>query len=132
MIAGAVNLVLLPFTFVLVTLHTFFRYGMVRKRRRAVGGPSDERADARGTPALLSAVCGWRAVLHGCARLQEFRVNPEAAGARQYTPMAKMRLREFNEYPHVLERRWAAPGASPAGGRWGGGACRTLGPSAHA
>jgi len=36
---------------------------------------------------------------------EEVHRDPGALGARQYTPYARMIFREFNEYPHLFERR---------------------------
>ena len=38
----------------------------------------------------------------------EFREMPQTVGSRQFTNLAKAQLREFNEYPHNLERRCVA------------------------
>ncbi|KAJ3575490.1 hypothetical protein NPX13_g4013 [Xylaria arbuscula] len=37
--------------------------------------------------------------------LQEFKTNTSSIGARQYTPLAKWKFREFNELPHLFEER---------------------------
>jgi autophagy-related protein 9 len=36
---------------------------------------------------------------------QEYHKNPSAIGSRGYTPFARWKFREFNELPHVFERR---------------------------
>lgn len=38
---------------------------------------------------------------------EEIYQNPSAVGARQYTPLAKWKMREFNELPHLFNRRLA-------------------------
>jgi autophagy-related protein 9 len=37
--------------------------------------------------------------------LQEFKTNTSSIGARQYTPLARWKFREFNELPHLFEER---------------------------
>lgn len=37
--------------------------------------------------------------------MQEFQKNPSAISARTYTPLAKWKFREFNELPHLFEKR---------------------------
>ncbi|KAJ3330579.1 autophagy protein atg9 [Blyttiomyces sp. JEL0837] len=36
---------------------------------------------------------------------EEYQKNPSALGARQYSPYAEWKFREFNELPHLLQRR---------------------------
>ncbi|KAL7422199.1 autophagy protein atg9 [Cryptotrichosporon argae] len=36
---------------------------------------------------------------------EEFHKNPSSIGGRQYTPYAQWKFREFNELPHLFERR---------------------------
>ncbi|KAL1408059.1 autophagy protein atg9 [Vanrija albida] len=36
---------------------------------------------------------------------EEYRNNPSSIGGRQYTPYAEWKFREFNELPHLFERR---------------------------
>ncbi|TPX67487.1 hypothetical protein SpCBS45565_g03676 [Spizellomyces sp. 'palustris'] len=36
---------------------------------------------------------------------QEFHKNPSSLGSRQYSPFARWKFREFNELPHLFERR---------------------------
>lgn len=36
---------------------------------------------------------------------QEYHKNPSSIGGRQYTPYAQWKFREFNELPHLFERR---------------------------
>ena len=36
---------------------------------------------------------------------KEYHKNPSSIGSRQYTPYAQWKFREFNELPHLFERR---------------------------
>ena len=109
----------MPFTFLLMLMQTAFRYGMVRPGQR--GRPT------RTARVVGSCTCVDTAASGGhpprCARHdpppQEFQRNPQAAAARQYTQLARWRLRELNEYPHNLERRSVGvQGRWPRRGRW--------------
>ena len=36
---------------------------------------------------------------------EEYHKNPSSIGSRTYTPYAQWKFREFNELPHLFERR---------------------------
>jgi len=36
---------------------------------------------------------------------EEYHKNPSAIGSRQYSPLARWKFRDFNEYPHLFQQR---------------------------
>ncbi|KAJ3299801.1 autophagy protein atg9 [Borealophlyctis nickersoniae] len=60
--------------------------------------------------AVLNLVCApfllILLILHFFFRYaEEFHKNPSSLGSRQYTPFAWWKFREFNELPHIFQRR---------------------------
>lgn len=76
---GILNAMFAPFIVIYLLSYSFFRYFEVSFLRR------DDIADH--------------------LTRQEYHKNPSSIGSRQYTPYAQWKFREFNELPHLFERR---------------------------
>jgi len=75
---GILNAIFAPFIVVYLLMYSFFRYFEV--------------GQAALSPAELTAA-------------QEYHKNPSSIGGRQYTLYAQWKFRQFNELPHLFERR---------------------------
>ena len=78
---GILNAIFAPFIVLYLIMYSFFRYFEVR-------GTYDSRT-----------------VITHSVPLQEYKNNPSNIGGRRYTPFAQWKFREFNELPHLFERR---------------------------
>ena len=74
---GILNAMFAPFIVIYLLSYSFFRYFEVSLSHR-YGASAD---------------------------VQEYHKNPSSIGSRQYTPYAQWKFREFNELPHLFERR---------------------------
>lgn len=74
-LAGLLNLLFAPVIVLYILVYSFFRY--------------------------------FEVSLHHSLKLtlQEYHKNPSSMGGRQYTLYAQWKFREFNELPHLFERR---------------------------
>lgn len=75
-LAGLLNLLFAPVIVLYILVYSFFRYFEV-------------------SPTLVIAKL----------TIQEYHKNPSSMGGRQYTLYAQWKFREFNELPHLFERR---------------------------
>ena len=74
---GVLNAIFAPFIVIYLLMYSFFRYFEVSPTH-----PPGQHANP-----------------------QEYHKNPSSIGSRQYTPYAQWKFREFNELPHLFERR---------------------------
>lgn len=54
---------------------------------------------------LAPFVAGYLVIVYFLTYYQEYQKNPSAISARSYTPLARWKFREFNEVPHLFEKR---------------------------
>jgi autophagy-related protein 9 len=85
---GILNLLFAPFIVLYLLMYSFFRYFEVSYARET----GDERVAGSNFAAISD-------------QSQEYHKNPSSFGGRQYTPYAQWKFREFNELPHLFERR---------------------------
>ncbi|KAI8823449.1 APG9-domain-containing protein [Fimicolochytrium jonesii] len=60
--------------------------------------------------ALVALLCSpfllvWLLMFFFFRYTEEFHKNPSSLGTRQYSPLAKWKFREFNELPHLFQKR---------------------------
>lgn len=80
---GVLNAVFAPFIVLYLLMFSFFRYFEVSPK---------------------STVEKLKYFAQSLA-IQEYHKNPSAIGSRQYTPYARWKFREFNELPHLFDKR---------------------------
>lgn len=79
---GVMNAILAPFIVIYLLLYSFFRYFDVSSTER---------------PMMYNTLTS----------IQQYHKNPSSIGSRNYTLYAQWKFREFNELPHLFERRLA-------------------------